>query len=168
MNFDYLTVILIISITLQIGAARIALKLIKVTGTSKGWILISISLILMAFRRSSSLMTMYIPGFNEYYRGMVAESTALIISISMLLGVYFLSEVFTSKKDLDIKIAQSKESLRESHEVLETIMDGLDAIVYVADMKTYEILFVNKYAQDRFGNIVGKTCWETIQTNQSG
>ncbi|MDO9517424.1 MAG: PAS domain S-box protein [Methanosarcinaceae archaeon] len=168
MNFDYLTAILIISILLQLAAAVLALKLIKVTGTSRGWILISISLILMAFRRSTSLITLYIPSFSEYYRGMIAESTALIISVSMLLGVYFLSEVFMSRKRVDARIAQAEEKRDESHKMLETVMDSLDAIVYVADMKTYEILFINKYTKDTFGDIVGKTCWKTIQVGQSG
>jgi len=168
MAFDYLTSILIISILLQFGAAVLALKLIKVTGTSRGWVLISFSLLLMAFRRSSSLATLYIPGYGDYYGGIFAESTAFMISVSMVLGVYFLSEVFISKKIAETKMIQAEESLRKSHEMLGTIMDSFDAVVYVADMKTYEILFVNKYAKGIFGNVVGKTCWKTFVVGQSG
>ncbi len=167
MSFDHLTAILILSIILQLGAAVLALRLIKMTGTSRGWNLISLALALMAFRRSSSLITLYIPGFSEYYRGMVAESIAIIISISMVLGVYFLSDVFAFRKIAESKIARSEEKLHESHKMLDTIMDSLDAIVYVADMQTHEILFMNKYTKDIFGDIVGKTCWKTIQTGQS-
>ena len=56
----------------------------------------------------------------------------------------------------------------KSYEMFSTIMDSLDAIVYVADMKTYEILFVNKYTQDIFGDVFGKICWKTFPVNQSG
>ena len=61
----------------------------------------------------------------------------------------------------------AEEKLYESYEVFSTIMDSLDAIVYIVDMETYEILFVNKYTQDIFGDIVGKTCWKTILYGQS-
>ncbi len=58
--------------------------------------------------------------------------------------------------------------LKNAKEKLLTILDSLDAFVYVADMRTYEILFANKRARKLFGDIVGKVCWETIQAGQSG
>jgi PAS domain S-box-containing protein len=48
------------------------------------------------------------------------------------------------------------------------ILDNLDAVVYVADMKTYEILYVNKHARGIFGDIIGQICWRTLQANQTG
>ncbi|GBE17706.1 sensor protein KdpD [archaeon BMS3Abin16] len=63
---------------------------------------------------------------------------------------------------------QTEEALRKSHEALLTVLDSLDAAVYVADMDTYEILFVNKYLSKIFGDVVGKICWQTLQTDQSG
>ncbi len=44
-----------------------------------------------------------------------------------------------------------------------TILDGLEAMVYVADMQTYELLYVNDYTRRLFGDVVGKRCWETLQ-----
>ena len=60
------------------------------------------------------------------------------------------------------------DALRESHERFKTVMDSLDAGVYVADMETYEILFVNKYMSNLFGDVVGKTCWKYIHNDQTG
>jgi PAS domain S-box-containing protein len=51
---------------------------------------------------------------------------------------------------------------------LADVFDSLDAAVYIADMKTHEILYVNKYTQDIFGDVVGKKCWSTLQSDQSG
>ena len=56
----------------------------------------------------------------------------------------------------------------KSYEMFSTIMDSLDAVVYVADMKTYEILFVNKYTHDIFGDVLGNICWKTFPADQSG
>ena len=48
------------------------------------------------------------------------------------------------------------------------ILDNLQAIVYLADMQTYELLFVNKYARDLFGDIEGAICWQSLQKGQTG
>ncbi len=59
--------------------------------------------------------------------------------------------------------------LLTSHAMLKTILDSLDALVYVADMESYEVLFVNKYCRDMLGrDITGAICWQTIQNNQTG
>jgi PAS domain S-box-containing protein len=50
----------------------------------------------------------------------------------------------------------------------QTLVDSLDALVYVADMETHEILFINKYGKEIWGEITGKLCWQTLQAGQSG
>ncbi len=54
----------------------------------------------------------------------------------------------------------------ESHKRLTSILDSLNAVVYVADMKTHEILYTNKYMQDALGDVIGKICWQVFQKNQ--
>jgi signal transduction histidine kinase len=42
-----------------------------------------------------------------------------------------------------------------------TVLDSIDAIVYVADMETHEILFVNKHMAESFGrDMTGELCWD--------
>ncbi|NQY26009.1 MAG: diguanylate cyclase [Piscirickettsiaceae bacterium] len=62
---------------------------------------------------------------------------------------------------------QNGNQVRESHDSLIAILDSLEAVVYVADMDTYEVLFANKYAHEHIGNIEGKICWQSIQSDQS-
>ncbi|MDT8304116.1 MAG: PAS domain S-box protein, partial [Sedimentisphaerales bacterium] len=62
----------------------------------------------------------------------------------------------------------SEQELRRSQERLITVLDSLDALVYVADMETHEVLFVNKFGRDICGDVVGKTCWKTLQSRQTG
>ncbi len=50
----------------------------------------------------------------------------------------------------------------------QTLVDSLDALVYVADMETYELLFINKYGKEIWGEITDKICWQTLQAGQSG
>ena len=51
---------------------------------------------------------------------------------------------------------------------LYTILDSIDALVYVADMETYEILFMNQNGRNFFGDVVGKKCYDTIQNSTEG
>ena len=55
-----------------------------------------------------------------------------------------------------------------SYQCIATILDSLDALVYVSDMDTYELLFCNKYGRDIWGEIQGKTCWKVLQEGQDG
>ncbi|OQX18177.1 MAG: hypothetical protein BWK76_08260 [Desulfobulbaceae bacterium A2] len=59
-------------------------------------------------------------------------------------------------------------SLKEGHSRLITVLNSIDAIVYVTDMETYEILFINDYVKNLFGDITGKKCWQTMQRDQDG
>lgn len=67
----------------------------------------------------------------------------------------------TEKKD-------AEETAQESIGRLTTVLDSLDALVYVVDMETYEILFVNRFGRDTWGVVEGRTCWQSIQTGQTG
>ncbi len=50
-----------------------------------------------------------------------------------------------------------------------SILDALDALVYVADMDTHEILFANRRAcRDLGPDLVGRICWQALQKNQEG
>src|SRR5690606_29995237 len=48
------------------------------------------------------------------------------------------------------------------------ILDRLDALVYVSDMQTYELLYLNEYGRNIWGAYQGKTCWQVLQTGQQG
>ena len=58
--------------------------------------------------------------------------------------------------------------LWEKQDQLFKVLDSLEAIVYVADMQSYEILFVNLHTEKLFGHITGKTCWQVLQADMTG
>ena len=58
--------------------------------------------------------------------------------------------------------------LWEKQDQLFKVLDSLEAFVYVADMQTYEIIFANRYAEQLFGHITGKTCWKVLQSGMTG
>lgn len=59
---------------------------------------------------------------------------------------------------------QAEEALRISHERFLTVLDSIDATIYVADMQTHEILFMNKNMVDAFGrDMTGQICWKVFR-----
>jgi len=92
-----------------------------------------------------------------------------IIIISILLGSsYALAMSYRYNKTLQKEVEEKTREFKESHLRLLTVLDSLDAAVYVADMETHEILFVNKYTRDLHGDVAGKTCWQVLQNDQAG
>ena len=63
-----------------------------------------------------------------------------------------------------IEKKETEKALTEAHETFLTVLDGIDATIYAADMNTYEILFMNKYMQDVFGgDLKGKICYKMFR-----
>lgn len=70
-------------------------------------------------------------------------------------------------REVDVR-KRLEQKLAASHLALLTIFDSLDAIVYAADITTYDILFMNQYARTIFGDGVGRKCWQVFQKDQKG
>lgn len=67
------------------------------------------------------------------------------------------------------QIRSREDFIRKEHDEILTVMNELGAMVYVTDMQTYELLAANRPLLDAFGNdIVGKVCYEVLQTDQEG
>jgi len=64
--------------------------------------------------------------------------------------------------------ALAEQGLRAANERFQLVLDSLDALVYVADLKTYELLMLNRYGREQWGDTVGRRCWETLQSGQTG
>ncbi len=66
-------------------------------------------------------------------------------------------------------LRQMQDALKNSVKRFETVMNSIDSVVYVADMETYKILFMNRYAKNIIGDdAVGKICWKILQKDQTG
>jgi PAS domain S-box-containing protein len=61
-------------------------------------------------------------------------------------------------------LKKAEHALRESHERFLSVLDGIEADIYVADMETYEIILMNRHMRDSFGSdLVGKVCWQVFR-----
>ncbi len=64
---------------------------------------------------------------------------------------------------------RAEEELLRSRQGLEAVMDSMDALAYVADMQTHELLFLNKYGHEiNPGFAPGSRCYDLFQVGQEG
>jgi len=92
---------LIISIVLQIIAASIALRFMKLTKYRLSWILLSLSFAFMAIRKIMQLFE-YFRGTPSYTWQMIDDWLDVLISFLIITGVILIRELFYSLKRADI------------------------------------------------------------------
>ncbi|AUI67569.2 response regulator [Beggiatoa leptomitoformis] len=63
---------------------------------------------------------------------------------------------------------RAEEALKAAHERLLTVLDSLQSIVYVADLKTNELLYVNKHGQDAFNKLYWQDFFPLTETQYTG
>ncbi|HUX96855.1 MAG TPA: ATP-binding protein [Bacteroidales bacterium] len=93
---------LIISIVLQIIAAVIAFRFMKLTKYRLSWILLSLSFVFMGVRKIIQLFEFF-RGTPSYTWQMIDEWLGVVVSIFIISGVILIRELFISIKRADIE-----------------------------------------------------------------
>ena len=58
--------------------------------------------------------------------------------------------------------------LSESHQTIHTILNSIEATVYVSDLQTHEILFMNKHMKNIFGDeLEGERCYQAFWNRET-
>lgn len=70
--------------------------------------------------------------------------------------------IIVSRDVTERKLAE--DALAASEQRLSTVLDALDAVVFVAELDSFEIVFANRHAREIFGgDLVGRVCWRVFQ-----
>ena len=141
-------VALIISITLQIVAAVLAIRLVRVTKYRASWILISIGFILMALKMIIKLIQFINADFSFYLRP-ADDWLGVVIAFLFTAGVFLIGEMFytlsraerehrRSERRLMRAIIQTEE--RERRRFAKDLHDGLGPLLSTARMTLSALL----------------------------
>ncbi|MFW8600538.1 hybrid sensor histidine kinase/response regulator [Desulfobacterota bacterium M19] len=96
----------------------------------------------------------------------VLSLMVIVFARRIILGVT--TELENSRDKLELRVWERTNELQSSEERFRALVNNLDSLVYVADIETYELLFINEYGRKIWGDIVGKTCWQALQAGQQG
>ena len=108
-------------------------------------------------------------GINQVFPFLQADQAHIhTILLILILGPLLYLIIYKPLRQKYVHNQEHVNSTSRAHKMLLTVLDSLDAIVYVADIKTHEILFLNRFSRDIFGNGVGKPCWQVMQSDQKG
>ena len=72
------------------------------------------------------------------------------------------------RRDLEQLVEQRTGELASSMARFSTVLNSMDAVIYVADMETHELLFLNQTGKELFGEAEGRQCWEVLQLYRNG
>ena len=92
-------------------------------------------------------------GFDEcvQYKKWKPQEVELLISLSQIISTAI-------RRYIDEK------SIKLSQQTMHTVLDNINAVIYVADFETNKILFANKMIKDQIGcDVEGQICWEALQ-----
>ncbi|OGW26294.1 MAG: hypothetical protein A2X59_12490 [Nitrospirae bacterium GWC2_42_7] len=142
-------ILFLLSIGLQLTAAVVSLMLVRTTGRKLAWVLISFALLLMAWRRIVSFISLFNSGKAMTFE--FPEYIALIISILMLMGVLRIGAYFRSIRIAEVERKLAREKLRESEEKFKSVFDNAIDGILIADVETNEFILGNKMISRMLG-----------------
>jgi signal transduction histidine kinase len=152
-------VALIISIVLQIIAAFIALRFMKLTKYRLSWILLSLSFVFMAVRKIIQLFEFF-RGTPSYTWQMIDEWVGVLISVFIISGVILIRELFLSLKRAEIDRSRTEKRVlnaiinteeNERKRFAKDIHDGLGPILSTVKMS---ISALNERIKDPSGTVI--------------
>lgn len=131
-----------ISLFLQVAAAVIAISLFKRTKFNASWILISIGFLLMAVSRVFELWPTIYPEMEDQMQ-IIQRWLAFIISLVLLIGVFYIRKIFQFMRRLDelrretekrVLAAVIKTEEQERQRFAKELHDGLGPLLSVIKM----------------------------------
>jgi diguanylate cyclase (GGDEF)-like protein/PAS domain S-box-containing protein len=129
---DQLSLILWLSIGCQLLAAIFALRLVARSGRSLAWVILSIAFLIMALRRAISfLQTQGYISDGLLPQGLLAESLALVISASILLGVLLIGRYFDASKNSDQHLGRLSQAMEQNP--ISTLITRADGTIVYAN-----------------------------------
>jgi len=150
---------LIISIVLQIIAASIALRFMKLTKYRLSWILLSLSFGFMAVRGIIQLFVIFW-GTPSYTWQMIDEWTGVLVSIMIIVGVILIRELFLSLKRAETDRVRSEKRVinaiinteeNERKRFAKDLHDGLGPILSTVKMS---LSALNERIKDSTGTLI--------------
>lgn len=92
------------------------------------------------------------------------------VAVTALLLFCYLSHCLKRLRDQEDLLSREKDKaeqeIKNRFKQLNTLFDAMNAVVYVADMESYELLYVNKFAAELFGrDWQGQKCYNYLQNN---
>jgi signal transduction histidine kinase/DNA-binding response OmpR family regulator len=108
---------------------------------------------------------------EDYFRE-VKKVRLILITLGSILAIILsaiLIRVIMAKEKADAKVKETEE-MEKNVSILQKILNSLDAIIYITNPKTGEIVFVNDNSKKYYNvgdDCIGKTCYKVFQEGKN-
>ncbi len=156
-----------LSVLLQLGTIFLALRLIRVTGGRRSWILISVSIIGMEVRRCITLYNV-VSGTMATGPSLSFELVGLITSALMLAGISWIYPLFLTIKEAEEKQRDLVASLQDALAKIKTLSGILpicSSCKKIRDDKGYwnqVELYVRDHSEAEFSHSICPECAQRL------
>jgi PAS domain S-box-containing protein len=151
-----------LSIVLQVVAAVLALRLIRVTGSSPGWILLAASILLMVVQRYATFFGI-LSGSLSAPPDLAIEGLRLLTSVCMVAGIAGIAPLFRAMQRTEAARRTSEAELHKQQAEYATIFHAVPTEIRFKDTHN-RLLRVNRAAAETDGYTVaeleGKSAWQ--------
>ncbi len=99
--------------------------------------------------------------------------TTDMVNADQYSGSQEFSALCASVNEMRDKLSDSMRLIEETSVSMlgiESILNGIDAFLYVSDIETDEILYINSMMKEHYGisgDVIGKTCWRMLQSGMT-
>ncbi|MGO9015638.1 MAG: ATP-binding protein [Dissulfurispiraceae bacterium] len=138
-----------LSVLLQFIAAYLSIRMIRITGKRRAWILITAAITIAALRRSYDLYR-FIFGNTGNLPSTTGELFSFLTSICMVIGVAYIAPLFLSIKRSEESLRKSEEALLEQQNFTSSLIQSSASATFVLD-KTHRIIIWNKACEELTG-----------------
>jgi PAS domain S-box-containing protein len=111
-----------------------------------------------------------------YERTFKGEETNFELYIDKQYQLYRTLPIYNEAGEIDRilsvveNITEMKNNLKEiqgQNEKFTATLDAVEETIYISDMNSYDMIFLNKKGQEIFGDYKGKKCYEVLQSGQT-
>jgi len=121
---------------------------------------------------SDTLAALFITDPALLTKAQTVKGWLYVIVTAVLLYLYLnhcLYKLHSREEELEAQRRAIRARIEERFEQLNTLFDSMSAVIYVADLETYELLYVNRFAAEHFGkNWQGQKCYHYLQEGIEG
>lgn len=155
----------ILSILLQVAAAVLSLRLIRVSGRRTAWILISAAILLMVARRGFSLVRVF-HGDPPNPSDLPFELVGLLVSAFMFAGILYIAPIFHEMRAAAEEKERIVASLKEALANVKTLSELLPICANckkIRDDKGYWMQiekYIHAHTETRFTHGICPECME--------
>lgn len=119
---------------------------------------------------SDTVLAWFVDDPAQLTQAQTIKGWLFIVVTAALLYLYLshcLRRMSEKEEELEAERDKSQKLMQDHIHQLNTLFDSMNAVIYVADLETYELIYVNRFALDFFGpDWQKRKCYHYLQDNK--